>query len=94
MLLPSCTQVIKICYIACYLIIIENINVNRSKLILLLLFIITMTIIPFLINEDKIIVAQPGVIIIDPENITNQTLQDRPTEDRNMSIDLEGFTNK
>ena len=53
-----------------------------------------MTIIKFLINEDKIIVAQTGVIIIDPENITNQTLQDRPTEDRNMSIDLEGFTNK
>ena len=77
-----------------YLKIIENINMNRFKIISLILFIITMTIIPFLINEDKIIVAQPGVIIIDPENITNQTLQDRPTEDRNMSIDLEGFTNK
>jgi len=48
-----------------------------------------MTIIPFLIDEEKLIVAQPGVILIDPENVTNQTLQDYPAEDRNMSTGLE-----
>jgi hypothetical protein len=30
-----------------------------------------------------------GVTPIDPENVTNQTLQDYPTEDKNMSTGLE-----
>ena len=61
---------------------------NRFKIISLILFIITMTIIPFLINEENIVIAQPGVILIDPENVTNQTLQDYPAEDRNMPTGL------
>ncbi|MGE0242858.1 MAG: hypothetical protein AB7F53_05115 [Nitrososphaeraceae archaeon] len=39
--------------------------------------------------------AQPRVILIDPENVTNQTLQKYPTEDRNMSTGLkDNFANK
>jgi hypothetical protein len=33
-------------------------------------------------------VVGPGVILLDPENVTNQTLQDYPTEDKNMSTGL------
>ncbi|MGE3859707.1 MAG: hypothetical protein AB7F53_06930 [Nitrososphaeraceae archaeon] len=39
--------------------------------------------------------AQPGVILIDPENVTNQTLQEYPAEDRNMSTGSEyNFANR
>jgi hypothetical protein len=34
-------------------------------------------------------VGAPGVTPIDPENVTNQTLQEYPTEDKNMSTGLE-----
>jgi hypothetical protein len=34
-------------------------------------------------------VGGPGVTPIDPENVTNQTLQSYPTEDKNMSTGLE-----
>jgi len=48
-----------------------------------------------LIIEEKIIVAQPGVILIDPENKPNQTLQGYPVEDIIMSTGLEAnFTYK
>ena len=65
---------------------------NRFKIVLgRILFIITVTIttIPILVNEESIIMAQDqeqGVTPIDPENVTNQTLQGYPTEDKNMSI--------
>ena len=68
---------------------------NRFKIILgRLLFIITITIttIPILVNEESIIMAQDqeqGVTPIDPENVTNQTLQGYPTEDKNMSTGIE-----
>ena len=71
---------------------------NRIKKISGLLFIITITItvgstIQILINDEHIIMAQqvrgPGVTPIDPENVTNQTLQEYPTEDKNMSTGLE-----
>ncbi len=47
-------------------------------------------IIQILINDKHIIMAQqgPGVTPIDPQNVTNQTFQGYPTEDRNMSIGL------
>ena len=68
---------------------------DRPKKILGILFIMTITIalvinIQILINEEHIIMAQqgPGVTPIDPQNVTNQTLQGYPTEDRNMSTGL------
>ena len=70
---------------------------NRFKKLSGLLFIITITIIAgttiqILINDEHIIMAQqvggPGVTLLDPENVTNQTLQDYPTEDKNMSTGL------
>ena len=70
---------------------------NRFKKVSGLLFIITITIIvgstiQILINDEHIIMAQevrgPGLTPIDPENVTNQTLQGYPTEDKNMSTGL------
>jgi hypothetical protein len=64
---------------------------NRFKKVSGLLFIITITIIVgttirILINDEHIIMAQqvggPGLTPIDPENVTNQTLQGYPTEDK------------
>jgi hypothetical protein len=71
---------------------------NRFKRVSGILFIITITIIvgttiQILINDEHIIMAQqvgwPGVTPLDPENVTNQTLQGYPTEDKNMSTGLE-----
>ena len=66
---------------------------DRFKIVLGMLFIITtitITILPILINEDKNnAMAQPGVIPIDPENVTNQTLQGYPSEDKDMSTGIE-----
>ena len=70
---------------------------NRFKKVSGLLFIITITIIvgttiQIIINDEHIIMAQevggPGLTPIDPENVTNQTLQGYPTEDKNMSTGL------
>lgn len=69
---------------------------NRFKIALgRILFIITITIIttiPILVNEETIIIAQDenqGVTPVDPENVTNQTLQGYPTEDKNMTTGIE-----
>jgi len=76
---------------------------NRFKKLSGLLFIITITIIigttiQILINDEHIIMAQqvggPGLTPIDPENVTNQTLQDYPTEDKNMSTGIENNNSK
>ena len=76
---------------------------NRFKKLSGLLFIITITIIAgttiqILINDEHIIMAQevggPGLTTIDPENVTNQTLQDYPTEDRDMSTSIENNNSK
>ena len=70
---------------------------NSFKKVSGLLFIITITIIvgttiQIFINDEHVILAQevggPGLTPIDPENVTNQTLQDYPTEDKNMSTGL------
>ena len=76
---------------------------NRFKKVSGLLFIITITIIvgstiQILITDEHIIMAQevggPGLTPIDPENVTNQTSQDIPTEDKDMSTGLgNNFTN-
>ena len=73
---------------------------NRFKIVLgiRILFITTISIIimiSILVNEESIIMAQqgpmsePGVIPIEPENVTNQTLQGYPTEDKNMSTGIQ-----
>ncbi len=76
---------------------------NRFKKASGLLFIITITIIVgttirILINDEHIIMAQQvggsGLTPIDPENVTNQTLQDYPTEDKNMSTGIENNNSK
>ncbi len=76
---------------------------NRFKKASGLLFIITITIIVgttirILINDEHIIMAQqvggPGLTPIDPENVTNQTLQGYPTEDKNMSTGIENNNSK
>ena len=70
---------------------------NRFKKVSGLLFIITITIIvgttiQIFLNDEHIIIAQevggPGLTPIDPENVTDRTLQGYPTEDKNMSTDL------
>ena len=76
---------------------------NRFKKVSGLLFIITITIIvgttiQIFINDEHVLLAQevgePGLTPIDPENVTNQTLQDIPTEDKDMSTGLgNNFTN-
>ena len=71
---------------------------NRPKKISGILFIMTITIavvisIQILVNDEHIIMAQqgPGVTPIDPENVTDQTLQGYPTGDKNIST---GSTNR
>jgi hypothetical protein len=61
---------------------------DKFKIVLGIQFIIiTITIIPLLVNES---VAQtPGITPIDPQNVTNQTLQGYPTEDKDMSTGIE-----
>jgi hypothetical protein len=59
----------------------------RYKIVFLLLFLtITIATIPILINES--ISQAPGVTPIDPENVTNQTLQGYPAEDKDMSTGI------
>ena len=76
---------------------------NRFKKVSGLLFIMTITIIvgstiQILITDEHIIMAQevggPGLTPIDPENVTNQTLQDIPTEDKDMSTGIENNKSK
>ena len=39
-------------------------------------------------------VGGPGLTPIDPKNVTNQTLQDIPTEDKDMSTGIENNNSK
>jgi len=39
-------------------------------------------------------VGEPGLTPTDPKNVTNQTLQDYPTEDMDMSTGLENNNSK
>lgn len=61
---------------------------DRFKIGFLILFIIiSITTIPLL--GAQIMAQNPGVIPIDPKNVTNQTLQGYPTEDKDMSTGIE-----
>ena len=61
---------------------------ERLKQVLGILFIIiTINIIPLLVNESN--AQTPGITPIDPKNVTNQTLQGYPTDDKDMSTGIE-----
>ncbi|HEX6294356.1 MAG TPA: hypothetical protein VFZ46_04325 [Nitrososphaeraceae archaeon] len=68
---------------------------NRFKIVLgRLLFIITITIttIPILVNEERLLwlkTKKKELHPLIPKNVTNQTLQGYPTEDKNMSTGIE-----
>lgn len=66
----------------------ETINAKVKMLVVVILFtIIPITVPHILINES--VAQEKGITPIDPKNVTNQTLQDIPTEDRDMSTGLE-----
>jgi hypothetical protein len=67
-------------------------NKKRTKFKILfgiLSTIITLiTIFPILVNESMA-QQEPGIIPTDPKNITNQTLQGYPTEDKDLTTGIE-----
>ena len=69
----------------------ETINTKVKILVVILFTIIIITIPHSLINES--LAQEKGITPIDPKNVTNQTLQDIPTEDRDMSTGLENKNN-
>ena len=70
----------------------EERNNTKVKILVVILFtIITITVLHVLINESM--AQEKGIIPIDPKNVTNQTLQDYPTEDRDMSTGIENKKN-
>ena len=69
----------------------ETINTKVKILVVILFTIITITILHSLINES--LAQEKGITPIDPKNVTNQTLQDIPTVDRDMSTGLENKNN-
>jgi len=69
----------------------ETINTKVKILVVILFTIITITILHSLINES--LAQEKGITLIDPKNVTSQTLQDIPTEDRDMSTGLENKNN-
>jgi hypothetical protein len=64
----------------------EKSNTKVKMLVVILFTIISITVLHILINES--IAQEKGITPIDPKNVTNQTLQDIPTEDRDMSTGL------
>ena len=67
-------------------------RINKVKILVVILFtIITITVLHVLINESM--AQEKGIIPIDPKNVTNQTLQNIPTEDRDMSTGIENKNN-
>jgi hypothetical protein len=61
---------------------------DKFKIVLgILLIIVTITTIPFLVKESM--AQTQGITPIDPKNVTNQTLQGYPTEDKDMSTGIE-----
>jgi hypothetical protein len=52
---------------------------------------ITIITIPIFMNTGM--AEENGITPIDPKNVTNQTLQDIPTEDRDLSTGIENKTN-
>ena len=65
---------------------------TRFKILFRILFrIITIITIPVFMNIGM--AEENGITPIDPKNVTNQTLQDIPTEDRDLSTGIENKTN-
>ncbi|MGZ5548316.1 MAG: hypothetical protein ACXWFZ_10245 [Nitrososphaeraceae archaeon] len=69
----------------------EAINTKVKIVIVILFTIITITVLHILINEGM--AREKGITPIDPKNVTNQTLQDIPTEDTDMSTGIENKNN-
>ena len=69
----------------------ETINTKVKILVVILFTIITITVLHILINESM--AQEKGITLIDSKNVTNQTLQDIPTEDRDMSTGIENKNN-
>jgi hypothetical protein len=65
----------------------ETINIKGKILVVLLFTIITITILHILMNDSM--AQEKGITPVNPKNVTNQTLQDIPTEDQDMSTGLE-----
>lgn len=65
----------------------EKSNTKVKMLVVILFTIISITVLHIIINES--IAQEKGITPIDPKNVTNQTLQDIPTEDRDMQTGLE-----
>ncbi len=61
----------------------EKSNTKVKMLVVILFTIITIITIPVFMNIGM--AEENGITPIDPKNVTNQTLQDIPTEDRDMS---------
>ena len=65
---------------------------TKFKILFGILFtIITIITIPIFMNTGM--AEENGITPIDPKNVTNQTLQDYPTEDRDMSTGIENKNN-
>lgn len=64
---------------------------TQFKILFGILFtIITINIVPILIKDSSILAQQEqGITPTDPKNVTNQTLQDYPTEDKDLSTGIE-----
>ncbi len=65
---------------------------TRFKILFGILFTIS-TIITIPVFTNIGIAEENGITPVDPKNVTNQTLQDIPTEDRDMSTGIENKTN-
>ena len=67
---------------------------TKFKILFGILFIIiTLTTIPILVNESILAQQEQGITPTDPKNITNQTLQGYPTEDKDMSTGVSSKPN-
>ena len=68
---------------------------TQFKILFGILFtIITINIVPILIKDSNILAQQEqGITPTDPKNVTDQTLQGYPTEDRDMSTGIENNNN-
>jgi hypothetical protein len=70
----------------------EEASNTKVKIVIVILFtIITITVLHILINDGM--AQEKGITPIEPKNVTNQTLQNIPTEDRDMSTGIENKNN-
>ena len=69
----------------------EKILKVEIKEILLVSIIMTFISMLFLLSEYQLVLSldDQGIILSDPKNVTNETLQNFPTEDKDLSSGLE-----